>query len=167
MSITVRRIRPDEAAFLRDFRLRALKTDPDAYSSSYAAEVEYSDGDWETRAARSAEGDSDFVALAIRDDRAVGMAGGYQPESAPGTRFLYGMWVAPDIRASGIGHALTVQVLDWARESGAESLRLWVVTTNLPALALYRKAGFIETGTSQPLPSNPSLLEVEMSLALA
>ena len=57
-------------------------------------------------------------------------------------------------------------VIDSATDSGAEVLDLWVNDTNRPALRLYRRAGFTDTGTSQPLPSNPQFGETLLSLKL-
>lgn len=50
--------------------------------------------------------------------------------------------VAPGHRRSGIGTEIFSSALRWARISGARSAWLQVVSTNAPALALYRKFGF-------------------------
>ena len=46
----------------------------------------------------------------------------------------------------GIGTALIAALEQWARGAGLHRLQLPVVTSNEPALALYRKAGFIVEG---------------------
>jgi hypothetical protein len=45
-------------------------------------------------------------------------------------------------------------------------LKLWVVETNDRARNLYGGSGFTQTGTTQPLPSNPSLTELEMARSI-
>jgi ribosomal protein S18 acetylase RimI-like enzyme len=43
---------------------------------------------------------------------------------------------------------------------------LWVTRSNHAAGKLYRRAGFVETGASKPLPSNPALIEDQLALDL-
>lgn len=76
------------------------------------------------------------------------------------------MWVAPETRSNGIGAELVESVVGWCRQGGAEQVTLWVVLGNDGARGLYERAGFTETRESQPLPSNPSLIESRMSLRL-
>lgn len=163
---TIRRIRPGDGAMLRDVRLRALQTDPDAFGSSYEQESGRTEEQWERRAERAAGGKRQYLSVAEDDSRFVGLAGAYQPEEAPEIRELYGMWVAPDNRASGIGGRLVAAVEDWSVQSGAREIRLWVVRANESARRLYLRAGFKETADTQPLPSNPELIQVRMALSL-
>jgi hypothetical protein len=44
----------------------------------------------------------------------------------------------------------------------ARRLALWVTQTNAPARALYTRMGFVATGRTQPVPSNPTLREEVM-----
>lgn len=57
-----------------------------------------------------------------------------------------GMMVAKDRRGRGVGTALMEAAIDWARERGLHKLSLTVFAHNEPALALYRKLGFVEEG---------------------
>ena len=54
----------------------------------------------------------------------------------------------------------------WARATGATEVRLWATDTNTAARRLYDRLGFTPTGTTQPLPSDPSLTESEYALSL-
>ena len=55
--------------------------------------------------------------------------------------------VAHDWRGRGLGDALLVALLDWAEENRSlEKVSLAVLSTNAPAIALYRKHGFVEEG---------------------
>jgi ribosomal protein S18 acetylase RimI-like enzyme len=57
-----------------------------------------------------------------------------------------GMAVAREWRGRGVGSALMVAALDWAREGGLHKLCLSVWPHNAAAIALYRKYGFVEEG---------------------
>jgi ribosomal protein S18 acetylase RimI-like enzyme len=57
-------------------------------------------------------------------------------------------------------------VARWAEAKHAKSLHLWVTETNTPARLLYERCGFSPTDEHQPLPSNPALGEIAMTLAL-
>jgi RimJ/RimL family protein N-acetyltransferase len=151
---------------LRDLRLRALQADPDSFGSSYEREVDRPADAWERWALESSTGYQQCLFVAESDGHWVGIAGAYMPAEEPGSRELFGMWVAPAARAAGVGTELVQSVLDWSIRGGAEEIRLWVVESNRVAGRLYERAGFAETGVFQPLPSNPSLTETRMSLRL-
>jgi GNAT superfamily N-acetyltransferase len=53
-----------------------------------------------------------------------------------------GMLVAPACRRAGVGEALLLAALAWARAAGAPELVLHVFLHNHAAIALYRKHGF-------------------------
>ena len=57
-----------------------------------------------------------------------------------------GMAVAREWRGRGVGSALLVAAIDWARERGLHKLSLGVFAHNAAAIALYRKFGFVEEG---------------------
>ncbi len=67
---------------------------------------------------------------------------------------------------SGLGRRLVGAVIDWAVETGASSVGLWVTRGNAPAQLLYESMGFRETGEYQPLPSDPCADELRMTLHL-
>ena len=58
--------------------------------------------------------------------------------------------------------ALLDAVFGWARESGFTQLGLWAPAHRPAALALYRGAGFQETGRRRPLRADSALEIVEM-----
>ncbi len=73
-----------------------------------------------------------------------------------------GMWVEPAWRRRGVGRVLLQQVFNWAREHRFSRPGLWAPSHGPGALALYRQAGFRETGKRRPLPTNPTLEILEM-----
>lgn len=54
--------------------------------------------------------------------------------------------VRHDCRGKGVGRALVARAIRDLKESGARVVCLEVRVSNLPALALYRRLGFSETG---------------------
>lgn len=57
---------------------------------------------------------------------------------------LYDIITDPAWRNQGLGHALVLNILAWAKQNGARTAYLQVVATNAPALRLYSKVGFKE-----------------------
>lgn len=162
----VRRIQPGDGPALREVRLRALQTDPEAFAATYDQAALRTDNDWEDIAVEAATGDEKVIFLAEGDNGCVGMVGAFARPEEPVTRNLYGMWVAPEARSSGVGMRLVEEILTWSREAKAEEVKLWVVESNEKAVELYRRAGFVPTGEAQPLPSHPELTDTRMRLAL-
>jgi RimJ/RimL family protein N-acetyltransferase len=57
-----------------------------------------------------------------------------------------GMLVDAAWRGRGVGSGLMEAAIEWARGQGLHKLCLEVFPTNTPAIALYRKCGFVEEG---------------------
>jgi ribosomal protein S18 acetylase RimI-like enzyme len=79
---------------------------------------------------------------------------------------LYGMWVDPASRQSGVGQALVQAVVAQARAAGKRRVVLHVVGDNSAARALYEREGFVATGHSVPYPNDDQLTEIKMGLVL-
>jgi len=137
----LRRLTPDDAALYRDIRLEALADSPDAFSSTLEAEEDRPPEAFATRLAEAC------VIGAFSDDHLVGVAGFYvQPGSKHAHKgVLWGMYVRPTHRGSGIGRTLIEAIIDHAREQ-VELLQLMVVSDNLSARRLYESLGFVEYG---------------------
>jgi ribosomal protein S18 acetylase RimI-like enzyme len=127
----------------RVLRLEALATDPIAFGSTLADWQ--GENDREERWRRRFEVESAVNFVAELDGRPAGMAADF-PTETPGCRELISMWVAPFARGRGVGDALIREVVASAERHGATELELSVVVDNAPALALYRRHGFVETG---------------------
>lgn len=136
---------PDAEPF-RALRLRGLLECPAAFASSYAEEQ----GDTVEVVARrlSPKCDSSIFG-AFHGGALVGVVG-IQRESMlklAHKAFIWGMYVAPEVRHTGIGAALVARALQYATsELRVRQVNLGVNTANTAALALYRKLGFKEYG---------------------
>ena len=162
MSPSVRRLAADEAALLRDLRLRALRDAPMAFGSTLAREEGYAPEKWERWAAESATGERQAIFIA---NPAAGMASGVIDAEDAGLAHLYAMWVARDARGTGAGTALVDAVVAWATDRGAERLTTSVTEGNAAAMALYAAAGFADTGRREPLGHSDAVVAV-LELAL-
>lgn len=158
----VREAVPQDWQALRDIRLAALRDAPDAFGSTYEAQAEYMEADWQRRISRGGT----FLAYVpeVCASEPAGLVGGYQ--ESPDTVELVSMYVRPPARGRGVGDALVARVVSWASGRDVRSVHLWVTETNSPARLLYERCGFCLTGEQQPLPSNPRIAEIGMALPL-
>jgi GNAT superfamily N-acetyltransferase len=158
--VTVRETVAGDWQALRDIRLEALRTAPDAFGSTYEREASRGEEHWHNRIARGGT----FLAYLPGAPDPAGLIGGYAED--PQTVELVSMYVRPSARGRGVGEALVATVVDWACTMKATTVHLWVTETNASARALYERCGFALTGEQQALPSDPSLGEVAMSRTL-
>jgi ribosomal protein S18 acetylase RimI-like enzyme len=57
---------------------------------------------------------------------------------------------------------LVSAVVAWTEAHRATTVGLWVNAVNRPAMSLYERAGFVPTGESAKLPSDPDQDEIRM-----
>lgn len=166
----LRALTPDDVDLYRPIRLRALSTDPGSFGSTYERESAFDDATWRSRLA--GRGDRRGVVFLATQQAApgaemqsVGVAGVYHTED-PGVVYLWGMWVAPEARGTGVSRALVEACIGWANAEQGTAIVLDVVRENTPAVTLYRRFGFEPTGRIGGLPDDPSVDEMEMRLPL-
>jgi GNAT superfamily N-acetyltransferase len=157
VSATVRRLRADEHALLRDVRLRALRDAPLAFGSTLAREEAFTTAEWRRRAAAGAAGDEQ-AAFVVEPD--AGLAIGRLDDDDPAAAGLYAMWVAPQARGTGAGRALVEAVAEWATGRGARTLHTSVTEGNPAGAALYAAAGFVDTGRREPLGHSDAVVAI-------
>lgn len=137
-------------------RLAALLDAPSAFGSTYADQRDNSPAQWQERLA----GRSWFVASV--DGVPAGLAACASAfEGPPGRWEITSVWVDPAHRGQGLAAQLMAAVRDHAVAGGATELALWVTDRNTAAIRLYDSLGFVPTGNTQPLPSDPELGESE------
>jgi ribosomal protein S18 acetylase RimI-like enzyme len=163
--IAVDPITPQNALIFKALRLRALQDTPKAFGSTYAKESLLTDNDWMNRAAQW-NGERSILYIAMDDGVGCGIAGTLLDQSDPSRAQLISMWTAPEYRQRGIGRLLVNEIIRWARLRGASLLQLLVTSKNHPALAFYQRLGFAFTGSTEPYPNDPALIELEMSLPI-
>jgi ribosomal protein S18 acetylase RimI-like enzyme len=160
------RLGPGDEDRYRQIRLRALADSPSAFASTFEREEAFTPDVWTSRLTD----EHTVTFLAVDGTASIGEipAGtisvgttAVRVEEA-GHAQLLGMWVAPEARGRGIGERLLDAAFDCVRARDVRRLGLWVTESNHHARALYERAGFRPTGGRQPLPSDPSLMEVQL-----
>ncbi|MDB5928298.1 MAG: GCN5-related N-acetyltransferase [Polaromonas sp.] len=140
----IRRLNPIDAPEYRAFRLRGLREHPEAFTSSFEEASLRPLADLEKRLAAPSE----KVWGAYVDGTLAGMVG-LAHETRLKNRHkaaLVGMFVAGEFAGRGLGRALVDAVLREARGCGVGLVVLTVTEGNLPAIALYERAGFASFG---------------------
>ena len=84
-----------------------------------------------------------FVGVAERDGQPVGF---HISRTAADEAEIISIGVGPAARRSGVGAALLADSMNRARAAGAAALFVDVAADNAGALALYRRAGFVQVG---------------------
>lgn len=143
--MAIRALTVDDVDVYREVRLRALRSDPGAFSSKYADNLEYDDATWRSRLTGFA-GRPGQVFVDVNDDGdgdgTVGMVGVGLTEE-PAEAILWGMWVDPSVRGTGVGRRLVDATVVWARAHGASSVVLFVMGANAGAVDMYERCGFV------------------------
>ena len=139
--IELRRLSPADAALFREIRLEGLKRDPGAFSSTFEDESAQPLAFFEQRLGTSA------VFGAFRGEELLGVAGfRVQPGPKHGHKgLLWGMYVRPAARRTGLGRKLVEAVVEHAHGQ-VELIQLSVISDNRPARQLYASLGFEEYG---------------------
>lgn len=139
---TLRRLSGSDAEPYRALRLEGLQNNPEAFGASWEVEAAEPLAWFAERLRRSAV----FGGFADRGDLA-GVAGLVVPDAAKSKHkgVLWGMFVRPEFRGSGLADALVAQVIDHAT-GRVEELKLTVVASNTAAVRLYERAGFTQYG---------------------
>jgi len=142
LQVEIRRVTAKDGPLLRSIRLAALKTDPDAFGSTYADQAAFPARRWEAMAAESAHGPDLCLLVAFRGSEPAGMVRAVREPRRPGVFGVYSVWVAPAARRLGVGLALLEAVEDWVRGVGGTTLELSVMEDGYPAQALYEAHGY-------------------------
>jgi GNAT superfamily N-acetyltransferase len=138
----IRRAEERDLEALRELRLEALRSHPEAFGADYEATLAQPVEFWRDRLLPRPDGTGVFIA-----DAGPALAGmcGILPGSSPKTRhvaMIWGMYVRPEWRRQRLSEALLATCIDAARTAGMIRVKLAVVATNEPAIRCYRQSGF-------------------------
>jgi ribosomal protein S18 acetylase RimI-like enzyme len=139
--VCIRRLTPADAGVYRGIRLEGLERHPEAFGSTFEAETVRPLAWFFDRLSQST------VFGAFRDTEILGVAGfavrSGEKEAHKG--LLWGMYVRPQARGTGVARRLVETVIEAVRPS-VELLQLSVVVGNERARRLYAGLGFVEYG---------------------
>jgi ribosomal protein S18 acetylase RimI-like enzyme len=176
--IVLESITPANALVFKEVRLRALKSDPTAFGSTYEKECRLLDEEWLRRSVRWSSAGS-IGLLAFDGESPCGLIACYTEEETgdrtddtiafrvPQWGHVVSMWVDPGYRRAQVGSALIEGIVAWAAGRGLAELRLMVTSVNPGAMAFYERLGFERSGRTGPYPNDPAVIEHEMVRRLA
>lgn len=155
-SYVIRQLKPTDASLLRTFRLEALATSPDSFTSTLSREESFTMDIWEERTARTAfvfelatSPGSDTDNKSTVQEHPVGMVGYYWAEQGETPiAFLVSLWVHPAHRGKGLGSVLVEWVVEQVLPTGTGSasprrrLQLDVDERNKKVIPMYERLGF-------------------------
>jgi len=144
MSFVIRLLRADEPTLYRDIRLEALRLHPEAFSAAFGQEAAQPLSFFEQRLT------GNTIFAGFHDQEVLGVAG-FMPE--PGLKrahkgHLWGMYVRPAARGTGLARQLVETVLEFAKDR-VELVQLSVIAGNVPAHRLYVSLGFAPYGLEE------------------
>lgn len=147
--MTIRPLRPADAAAFHALRLRGLRESPEAFGSTYGEEVDRPLADREELLSRGEAGE--HVTFGAFDDggRLMGVAAVSRGTNrkARHRAVIWGMYVGPEARGRGAGRALLEAIVAHVRTlDGVDRLVLAVTVGNDAARALYASFGFVPYG---------------------
>jgi ribosomal protein S18 acetylase RimI-like enzyme len=161
VTLTIRRVTPDDWQSHRDLRLEMLQAAPDAFFTQYTDVADLDEETWRERIAAQCH----FQARL--DDDPVGSVGVWDdPETPDDASTLVAMYVAPRARGAGVGERLVRAVFEEAAARGRTRVVLEVTEGNDRAIGLYRRMGFDFDGTRHPFPRKPHVQELGMERVL-
>jgi ribosomal protein S18 acetylase RimI-like enzyme len=160
-TLIVCRLVADDWQAYRAIRLAMLRESPSAFGSTHAQAARYDEHLWKQRLA-----DNAVILARVGTTPAGSVMYSEDGTTDPGDSALYGLWVDPRFRGTGVGRALVDAVIAQARAAGKRRVVLHVVAGNEPAGRLYERAGFVPTGHTLPSHHDDQQVEVEMELVL-
>src|SRR3712207_7369848 len=123
----------------RRIRLESLEKSPSAFAVTQAEEVQRPDDYWRERVVSADR------LLAVRGGRSIGVVS-LQPASGDEpTGEVLELWVAPEVRNTGVAWRLVEAAAERAAVLGMTKLTYWVSTENGRAIAFATNFGFRPT----------------------
>lgn len=159
--VVVDRLVADDWQAYRTIRLAMLQESPSAFGSTHEEAASFDEPLWKQRLTDNVV----FLARVGRTPAASAVFSEYGVTD-PGDCSLFGMWVDPAFRGTGVARALVDAVVAQARADGKRRLVLHVVGDNAAAIALYEREGFVATGHVGPYPSDDQPVKIEMCFVL-
>lgn len=141
-NIEIVTLQPQQWQRYKDLRLRALKEERQAFSSTYEDSIKYPDSFWQERLKQAYAGNSQWLLFAKQGDNLVGMAGGYVTDEKD-TAEVVGIYIVKEARGQGISNKLTVDLINRIKQNKSiNKLLIGVNPEQVAALSLYQGLGF-------------------------
>lgn len=154
----IRRTQKNDAQIIRDLRIAALTDAPYAFGAKLEDVLKEPSEKFAVDAARHSESDTSASFIAFSEAEPIGTIGAFF-EQPSHRAFICSLWVKGSFRGGAISQKLLQIAIDWLSERGATECYAWVSDLNKRAIGFYIKHQFLNSGSFQPLPSNPEHLE--------
>jgi ribosomal protein S18 acetylase RimI-like enzyme len=141
-SFIVRRLSRQDADTFRSIRLESLQQNPEAFGSTFEREIN------EPRIYFLERFDRNTQFGGFVSGELMAIVGFHPLEGLKLSHkgVLWGMYVRPECRGTGLATALVESLIEYAREHHVEQIQLTVTASNPRALRFYRRMGFSEYG---------------------
>jgi ribosomal protein S18 acetylase RimI-like enzyme len=152
-AVTVRSLGEEEWKEFKAIRLAALRDSPDAFVAKVDEEEAFDEDLWRLRMRRSVR----LVAVPVDGNgnasgEPVGVVSLGQGKDEEGrVAEIFGLWVAPDARGTGVATKLVEASAERARRDGRTHVAYWVGTDNGRAVAFASGMGFRPTDSRRPM----------------
>lgn len=134
--ITVRVLVEHQWREYQAIRLAALRESPAAFDSSYAEELHHDEAQWRASMVRA------HRLLAERDGNPTGVVSVGPSHNEDDSVDLFGLWVRPEARNTGIAWRLVDAAAEQAIKNGRTHLYYWVSNQNGRAIGFATNFGF-------------------------
>jgi hypothetical protein len=149
--VTVRRVRPEDAARVRALRLEMLADAPLAYLETIDEAAARPHAEFQARIAGNATGPDSGQFLAEAEGRLVGQAGAFAPLGTYGVTLVYAVYVTPDaVGACSVSSSTRSPPGPGSPAGRGLSWRSWSVTTGR-----YGRTGGSVSATPAGAPATP------------
>ena len=157
--IMVRVLCESEWSLFRDVRLGALAESPGAFTASLAEESDRGEQFWRDRMTRS------HRLVAERGGVPLGIVSVGPFGEDPTAAEVFGLYVVPDVRGSGVSWRLMEAAAAQAARDGNVQLYCWVGTNNGRAIGFASNFGFRSTDDRRPA-NSPDAEDGDEQIAL-
>lgn len=144
--LTVRALSEAEWSEFKTVRLAALADAPEAFAATAEEEEAFDEDYWRARMRRSVRfvaerGEAPLGVVSLGDGKAEDHSVGE----------IFGLWVRPEARGTGVATALVRAGARRARQDGRSFVAYWVGTDNGPGVAFASGMGFRPTDFRRPM----------------
>jgi RimJ/RimL family protein N-acetyltransferase len=149
MNISIRQLTADDWREFSRVRLKALKSDPLVFGSSYEKESQFAEADWRSRLQQTADS---AVFMLFAGEMPIGITGVsvFRDDPTGKTAMLWGSWLEPDFRGKGLSELIYQARLDWAkRHPNVKRIIVSHRASNLASKYANQKHGFTFTRTHE------------------
>jgi len=144
--VKVRPLGEEDWQEFRAIRLEALSESPGAFAAKLDEEEGYEEDFWKLRLQRSVR------LVAETGEERVGVVSLGRGKGDDGAvAEIFGLWVRPDVRGTGVATGLVEASAKRARQDGRTHVAYWVGTDNGRAVAFASGIGFRPTDFRRPM----------------